>query len=48
MVNKRPFKRGSYAGIFCEISNVDWDTGYSDDVPKDELVNLGFPFGNGG
>ena len=48
MVNKQPFRRNSYADVFCEISNVDWDTGYSDDVSKDDLVDLGFPFGNGG
>lgn len=48
MVNRRPFQQNSYADRFCSIANVDWETGYSDDVPKYELVALGFPFGNGG
>lgn len=48
MVNKQPFRQNSYAARFCSIANVDWDTGYSDDVPKDKLVGFGFPFGNGG
>lgn len=48
MADRRPFQRNSYADIFCSISNVDWETGYSDDVPKDELELNGLTFGNGG
>lgn len=48
MANKRQFQRNSYADRFCSIANVDWDTGYSDDVPKDILSMHGLIFGNGG
>ena len=48
MVNKQPFKHNSYADRFCKVSNVDWNTGYSDDVSINDLHNIGFPFGNGG
>lgn len=48
MVNKHPFRTDSHADKFCKVSNVDWNTGYSDDVPTYELIESGFTFGNGG
>jgi hypothetical protein len=48
MANKQLFKPDSHADKFCRLANVDWETGYSDDIPKDVLVSAGFVFGNGG
>lgn len=48
MKNKIQFKKNSYADRFCSIANVDWDTGYSDDISKYKLISFGFSFGNGG
>lgn len=45
---KYPFKKGSWADIFCQISKVDWKTGYSKKITVDELKKYGFEFGNGG
>lgn len=48
MKNKQLFKPGSHADRFCMIANIDWETGYSDDIPTDVLIKYGLTFGNGG
>lgn len=48
MTLKYPFKKNSWADLFCHISNVDWKTGYSKEISVEALKRFGFPFGNGG
>lgn len=48
MATNQPFQHGSKADIFCKISNVDWETGFSRDVSLNELREAGLALGNGG
>jgi hypothetical protein len=51
MVNKKsrnPFRINGKPYKFCEIANVNWDTGFSDIITLDELIARGLDFGNGG
>lgn len=45
---KYPFKKNSAADRFCNISNVDWKTGYSEEIPIEILNKYDLSLGNGG
>jgi hypothetical protein len=47
-ITSNPFRVGSKAHTFCEISNVDYTTGYSDIIYVDELQAFGLKTTNGG
>jgi len=47
-LTENPFKAGSKAYTFFENCNVDLDTGYSDIVSLEELIQLGLKTDNGG